>query len=195
MQHIRILLLVSLWTHFISPNHLLGQIKYEKEYDIEQKEVPRIALEFITKSGFEKHVRWYREESQDGTTIEAKSKKNRHKYSIEFDTSGKLLDIEKTVKIKQLSPPIQSALREGLTKEFRKYKVIKIQEQWKGDQSELLESIQSTKASASTKINYELIIKGKINDKKEYHEVLMSPFGQVFSRSLITHRTTDNLEF
>ena len=109
MQHIRILLLVSLWTHFLSPNHLLGQIKYEKEYDIEQKEVPRIALEFITKSGFEKHVRWYREESQDGTTIEAKSKKNRHKYSIEFDTSGKLLDIEKTVKMLELCAGVHAA--------------------------------------------------------------------------------------
>ncbi|PWG06773.1 hypothetical protein [Polaribacter aquimarinus] len=91
---------------FLSVNSLLSQEKFEKEYRVKPKDVPKKSLEIIKIWNFKNKVKWYVEESQDGKTFEAKVRYKKYKYSIEFSKEGNIIDVEKTVKFSQLQKKI-----------------------------------------------------------------------------------------
>ena len=70
-----------------------SQEKFEREFRISKEEVPQKAQNFIKQCEFDKKVKWYMEESQDGKAIEAKSYKKNYKYSVEFDMKGNVLEL------------------------------------------------------------------------------------------------------
>ncbi|MEL6254700.1 MAG: hypothetical protein AAFR87_22000, partial [Bacteroidota bacterium] len=75
-------------------NYAQAQIKYEREYKLKPTEIPMPAKIFVDSCKFSTQITWYKEESQDGKSIEAKLKHKGKKYSIEFDTVGLLQDME-----------------------------------------------------------------------------------------------------
>jgi len=88
-----------------------SQIKFEKEYRIKEDQVPKQAAMFIKKAFDNIKVKWYKEESHEGKTIEAKTVVDGIKHSMEFDTLGTTLDVERTVKLSSLSSTLQENIK------------------------------------------------------------------------------------
>jgi len=109
-----------------------AQEKFEKEYRIKTEEVPVKALKFVTQLGFTKKVKWYREEGLTQTSIEAKSKKNREKYSIEFDELGTIEDIEKKIAWSSIPLSTRNNIRSYFDTAHQKICIQKIQIQYTG---------------------------------------------------------------
>ncbi|AXT60257.1 hypothetical protein D1816_07810 [Aquimarina sp. AD10] len=171
------------------------QIKFEKEQRIKKVQVPQNALSFIDSCFTQKKIKWFAEKSQDGKTFEAKAKYNNYRYSIEFDTSGNLIDIEKTIPYKSLPTEIKTKINLRLSKAFLKPKIIKIQEQWVGNKKALLQLIKKGNTSEQYVLNYEIVLKAKKSGAFKMFEVLINTNGEIIKTLEIIERNTDNLEF
>jgi hypothetical protein len=92
------------------PLLLSGQIKMEREYRIRKDTIAENACIFINQSGFleeKTRVKWYREESKDGNSYEAKFKQNGREFSIEFNMKGELEDADAKHQYCGKNPPHQ----------------------------------------------------------------------------------------
>lgn len=171
-----------------------SQYKYEREYRVETNKIPARAKEFIAKCNFDKKIKWYAEESQDGKTFEAKSCKNKYKFSVEFDTDGNVLDVEKTIKWKKIVEEKRSKIAQSLAKRFKKYKVKKVQIQWQTDRDFYIDLIHGKGESEIAEF-YEIVVKGK--EKSSYHlyEILFDAQGTILKELKFAPQNSDNLEF
>jgi hypothetical protein len=176
-------------------NVLFSQQKFEKEYRIGQTEVPEKAVEIIKDWNFNKKIKWYAEESQDGKTFEAKVCYQKRNISVEFSENGELIDAEKTVKFRDLSEEIQQKIKSSLSKRFRKYRIKKIQIQYTGNQKVIYEALFQSKYKEKTVINYELIVKGKKEKSYQNFEILITSKGEIEKELLIKSTDFTNLEF
>lgn len=184
---ILILLAAALWIP------VYAQKKYEREYSIRQSAAPEKAVEFV-RSIFEKEkIHWYGEESLNGTSIEAKLKSGGKQYSIEFDKSGKIQDIEVLTKFKRIDPETREIINQKLSKEFSRYKVEKTQIQYKGSEQDLKKAIKSDKVPDSVEIHYELVLNAVKEKVMDYFEVLCKQNGSVISIHEVVQRNSDNL--
>ena len=184
-------ILISLAAFMCIPCH--AQKKYEREYSIKQSAVPEKAVEFV-RSVFEKEkIHWYGEESLNGTTIEAKLKSGGKHYSIEFDKSGEIQDVELLSKFKRIDPEVRKVINQKLGKEFSRYKVVKTQIQYKGSKSDLKKAMQSDKVPDAVEIHYELVLNAVKEKVMDYFEVLCKHNGSVARIHEIVQRNSDNL--
>jgi hypothetical protein len=180
----------------LMPFILPAQTKFEREYRINENEVPEKAIQFIRKAFLDKKIKWYAEESQDGKSIEAKAKYRKHKFSVEFDTSGNLQDVEKTVKFKTLSPQLTDAISQSLTNEFGKYKIMKVQVQWTADNpGTLKELIKNGTSSNAYNEKYEVIVESRADKTYKAFEVLMDRTGTIEKSLELDLRGMNNMEF
>ncbi len=187
---IRILILIFL---FFGLSDIKGQIKYEKEYRLKPNEVPLEIRGFIDSCDFTSKIKWFAEESEHGKSFEAKVTPDRSEYSIEFDTWGNLEDVELEVEWDKLTPQVRDFVSQHFEKAFLKHKIIKIQLQWTGQRSELLQIVKSRRRSDV--INYEIVVKGKNTDKTHWYEYLFDSQGTILRTSEIVFRNTDNLDY
>lgn len=174
---------------------LSGQTKYEREYRISEAEVPRSALDFVQACGFQKKVKWLREENQDHWSIEAKVKHLQTRYSIEFDSLGVLEDVEMIIEWAQVPENIQVAILKQLNELYVRHRFMKIQGQWTGDPDIVQSLIQGKKPSDPYTLKYEIVLKGKREGKVAWYELLFDEKGLLERTSRIVFRNTDNLDF
>lgn len=186
---------IILFLNILGSITISSQSKFEKEERIELSEAPASAVAFIESLALDQSHKWYLEQSQDGVTYEYKTKYNRHKYSIEFDTSGRVLDIEKTVSFKSIDPIIRRKIQNSLALQFSKYKINKIQLQWIADTETLRDLVISGDTEMSYDQNYELVIKANKEGKKDFYEVLFDSNGEIRKLLKVIQRGTSNLEF
>lgn len=188
--YINILFCLIAWL-FWTP--CLGQKKYEREFRIKPKNVPKKATKFIS-SVFEKSkIHWFSEESLTGKSIEAKLKSSGKRYSIEFDEAGNIEDVEILSSISKMHSKGQKKLTDSLNKEFSRYKIVKTQLHWKGSAESLKKSIIENKVVKGVLIRYELIVKGTRSKRENYFEVLSESDGSIVSLMEIVQRNVDNL--
>jgi hypothetical protein len=138
-----------------------GQQKYEREYKIKPSAVPPKAARFINDLFKGTTVHWYGEESLTGTTIEAKLKAGGNRYSIEFDPSGSIQDVEIQCSFNQIPAKTRATLTEQLNQEFDTFTVAKTQLQWTASQTDLKTAILTDNVPSSVQIRYELILKAR----------------------------------
>lgn len=163
----------------LSASHAFSQNKYEREHRIKKSQFPQVALDFIS-SDLEhaKRIRYYKETDSAKVSYEAKFKKDRLKYSIEFDESGVLEDVE--IEIKQVDIPndVYAKLNAYLQKRFLKYRILKMQQQYP-----LLENDTETTLKNAFQnlmlpsIKYELMVAGKSDKNYEQFEILFDANG------------------
>ncbi|WP_439127501.1 hypothetical protein [Polaribacter sp.] len=181
---------------FISLQNFFAQEKFEKEYRVKEKEVPKLAAKILQQWNFPKKVKWYAEESNLGKTFEAKTCFNKHKYSFEFNEKGEILDVEKKVKLKSLSIKEQQVIEKVLTKIFKKYRIKKIQIQYSGSENAIYKQIfQLNTTQQKPVIKYEIVVKGKKDNKKENFEILINQQGKIEQLMKIKSILSLNLEF
>lgn len=187
--------IISLVVFFLMMNAVFSQEKFEREYRITSESVPENAKLFVDKFNFDKKVKWFAEESQDGKTIEAKSCLNNYKYSIEFSENGNLIDVEKEVNFKELPEKNQQKINSSLTEKYDTYKIKKLQIQYKGNQEVVLQSILNNTEVEEIIINYELVVKGKKENESKRYELLVDERGTILKELIFKNSFSINLEF
>ncbi len=179
----------------ICSNHLYAQQKYEKESRLKEKEVPSRALGFIDSLEVQKKVRWYLEEGFGRSSIEAKFKLNKQKYSIEFDTIGNLEDIEIEITWNELPALLKESISFHLGKDCRKFNIRKVQIQYSGDRSILFSAIKKGDKKGMYIVNYEIVVKCCNTKNVALFEYLFSNTGQPLTVSQIIFKNSSNLEY
>ena len=178
-------------------NMLFGQLKYEKEYRLKSFEVPENAKAFISKLNFTSKIKWYREEGLNSSSIEAKTKYNSTKYSIEFNDEGILEDIEIEIGWDKIEKNALKVIFKYFDDNFQKHSVSKIQLQLIGKPDLLAERINKQVFEKNKEINsnYEIVAKVKEKGKYRLMEFLFNDEGKIIKKSIITLKNTDNLEY
>lgn len=157
-----------------------AQNQNEREFRIRKVQFPEKALEYIEQKLFDaKRIRFYKETDSSKVTYNAKFKKDRLWYGIEFNKTGALEGVE--ISIKSIDIPDESfvAMNSYLTSNFKKYKVRKIHQQYPvAEINAMEETVKNAFQNLMLPtINYELIVTGKRAKKSEQYGVLFDSEG------------------
>lgn len=175
--------------------------KYEKESRLAASAVPEPALDFIKKLPISKKIKWYKEEQIGSYSVEAKFKWKKRKYSVEFDSTGQLEDIEVQINSQKIPTAIKSNISTALGDTFTCFCVQKVQVQYMGD-TRLLPSFAFSEKEIATAttirtvfIAYELIVKGKKGGYPALYEVIFNQKGDLLKVTEIISKNANNLEY
>jgi len=188
--------LIALTLCFVISTSASSQTKTEREYRIKKDTIAENACVFINQSGFleeKTKVKWYREESNDGTSIEAKFSQNGRGFSIEFSQQGQLQDVEIEIDEDEIPKKTLKSIEENLNEEFSKWKIKRVQRQWVGGEADVINSIKQKSAQPNVTENFELIVKGQSPEDKSYFEFLFDSSGKLLRKERIVESASDIL--
>lgn len=189
-------LMPILWAFLMAAcSPVFGQEKFEREYRIQENEVPDAAVSFVRSLDIPKKVKWYYEENLVDNSVEAKFLYLDHKYSVEFGTTGKLQDIEIEVDFEMLPGSACEKISRQFLEKYLKYKIRKVQIQYSGDIESLSAFAATEDPLESYPIRYELVVKAKTEEKWGMYEITFDDRAKLVDVSRIILRNTDNLEF
>lgn len=174
----------------------MGQEKFEREFKIQIDSVAQTAGHFIYQSGIlgdKTKVDWYKEVSDRGISLEAKFKQNGKHYSVEFSEAGVLEDVEIEMDSDQILQETMGKMERVLNSEFEKWKIKRVQRQWVGSERDIIKSFESGVAAEGVEENFEVIVKGRTPEDKNYFELLFSSKGKLLRKSKIIENSSDIL--
>lgn len=172
-----------------------GQGKFEREYRIKPEEVPEPALSFVMSAPIDGKIKWYFEENLRQNSVEAKFTHLKKQYSVEFDTLGQLQDIEMQAELNELPKKIETSITTYLSSAYDKYLVQKMQIQYRGEISSFAGYLDGKTHFNKYTLNYELVVKGRIDRNWNLYEVVFDENGSWINTSKIMLRDTDHLEY
>ncbi|RMG30088.1 MAG: hypothetical protein D6730_02845 [Bacteroidetes bacterium] len=177
------------------PLWLLAQPKYEREYRVGSQQLPVEARQFVATTFGSTRVKWYKEENLSGYTYEAKLRWHRKKYSVEFDSTGQLQDIELLIKARQLPAATRHQIETYLQKAYDKAKITRLQQQWSGPAACLSAAIREEEVSCAYTIHYEVEAFTQQAGKRVPYELLFDEGGKLLSRREIIDAPNTNLVY
>ena len=159
-----------------------AQNKYEQESRIDKADFPNSAyllIEDYLKDA--KRVRFYQETDSTKKSYEAKFKKGRLRYSVEFDEQGTLEDVEFKIKVRDIPNDTWGTIQSYLDKNHYKHRVKKIQQQYPLREEK---SVEKTLHNAFQNlilpdVNYELVFSAKESGGFQEYEALFDYEGQL----------------
>jgi hypothetical protein len=170
--------------------------KFEREQRLTTDRVPPAAQAFLADCQPQAKISWYKEQSQDGLSIEAKTKYEGVRYSIEFDTLGQVEDVEVLTSFPDLPTTVQDSICHQLQQEYGRFRLMRVQRQWTAAAPATLQAlIRSGSSSGPYQERYELVIKARTTTGTEWFEYLFHPTGEVLRKQRIVFRNTDNLDY
>jgi hypothetical protein len=172
-----------------------AQHKYEREFRIKSETIPQSAKELIDSISADSKIKWYKEISLNDITLEAKFKYNKKKFSVEFDTLGKLQDVEFVIKKREISPEVYNKIERKLDSVYEKWKFQKIQIHYSGKSRDIVAAIRKNEPSDSIKIAYEIVLKGKNLEDTNLYEITFNEQGELKNILLIIQDKADHLEY
>ena len=172
-----------------------AQQKFEKEYRLESEEVPLLARQFVDSLDFDRRVKWYMEISQNGKSVEAKSKRDGKRYSIEFDTTGTLQDVEIEIRFGTIPEKVQETITQNLDAELDRFRITKVQEQLTGTRKNLMTYLKEGLDKTGLTTRYEAIVRGTKDGERNEFEYTFSLSGKIEKRAKVVFRNTDNLVY
>lgn len=158
----------------------IAQNKYEREYRIRKDQFPVVAKDLLhqyTKDA--KRLKFYKETDSAKVSYEAKFKKDRLWYSIEFDTEGNLEDIEITIQPLDIPSETLANITSYFENNFIKHRIKKIQQQYVvEDTVALKETLRNAFQNLLLpSLNYEIIAACKENKAYLQYEILFDAEG------------------
>jgi len=157
-----------------------AQNQNEREFRIRKVQFPEKALEYIEQKLFDaKRIRFYKETDSSKVTYNAKFKKDRLWYGLEFNKTGALEGVEISIKSIDIPDEAFEAMNGYLINNFIKYKIRKIHQQYLVTE---MNAAEKTVKNAFQNlllptINYQLIVTGKSAKKSEQYGVLFDSEG------------------
>lgn len=179
----------------LGAGNLYGQQKFEKESRIRYADVPTAARSFVDTLAPGTKVKWYLEDGIDSQSMEAKYKRGGQWYSVEFDTLGRIQDIEIEIAEVALPPPVRAAIRHQLDADCARHQVRKAQVQYTGSPAALLLQVSDLGTSAAVATHYELVVKCRSGKQVGLYEYLFDAAGRVRTKSEIIFKNASNLEY
>lgn len=170
-----------------------SQQKFEKESRISDKNVPETAKQLVNQITPNCTIKWYKEENLNSQSIEAKTKYQNKKYSIEFNLDGTLQDVEVQQKATHIKTSVLKSITTYLKTNYLKHKLKKIQVQYVGTSKQIVNYFNNNLNHIT--INYEIVVKVKTENGKQLLEILFDSEGNMLKSDVIIFRNTDNLEF
>jgi len=158
----------------------IGQIKNEKEFSIDPSELP-IGIENLLSSYLEdaKRIRYYQEIDGDKKSFEVKFKKRRLHYSIEFNESGLLEDVEFRIRPTDIPDESWTNILQYIEQNFSKFTIKKIQQQHPVVNKTALKTLEEAFQNLILPyINYELVVSAKKEKGFEQFEILFDSEGR-----------------
>ncbi len=159
---------------------LNGQLKQERESRISQAEFPPTALEllqpYIPRA---KRLRFYSEQDGNRFSYEAKFKRDRLHYSVEFSKDGALEDVEFIIKDTDIPDETFNNIQSYLKATYKKHRIKKIQQQYvfkEGTQEALLKMAFQNLLNAN--ITYEIIVGTKDKSGFSGYEITFNAQGK-----------------
>ena len=171
-----------------------AQQKFEKEIRLKTKEVPEMALQFIDSLRPQSNINWYLEQGLESTSIEAKFRYKGKKLSVEFDTTGRVEDVEVLVRWNTLPHTLRDAISAVLRSGCEKFSVRKVQVQYSGSRYSLVAKLKAG-STIGYITRYELIVKCRTDDEVALYEYLFDHEGVSLSRSKVIFNNSSNLEY
>ncbi len=105
------------------------ETKNEVEKRIKEAEMPAEAIHTLKTLPINlNRTKFYLESDNEHSSFEAKVKLKGHKYSIEFDKNGELLDIEIAIDLDEIPENITKSIKNYLKNTYERHKIEKIQE-------------------------------------------------------------------
>ncbi|MDN5215108.1 hypothetical protein QQ020_23705 [Fulvivirgaceae bacterium BMA12] len=172
-----------------------AQLKFEREYRIQPEVTPPTARAFIDAINPDLKIKWYKEESSQGISIEAKFIYVGKKYSIEFDTLGNIQDAEFIIKKSDINPVVYRNMEVHLDSLYNNWKFQKIQKQYKGKPEDIITSINNDKPNPAVETAYEIVLKGKSSGIAHLYEVTFNEHGEIHHFEQIIQEKADHLEY
>ena len=182
---------------FICLNFNFGftQVKYEKEYRINESKIPENIKSYLNTITFKNKIKWYKDETLNKYTYEAKTSHNNLNFSIEFDSLGIIEDVEFEIEWKNIPKLTKKNIEIYLDSLYQKKKIIKVQIQYTGKSENLIDVIKDIELKNRLTRKYEIVLKGKENKKFQMMEYLFSNEGKFEDKAIIIMKNTDNLEY
>lgn len=172
-----------------------AQTKFEKEIRIHESYIFPSAVAFVGVLNFKK-VKWYKEIGLNKTiSYEAKAKKNKKKYSIEFSSEGILEDVEIEIPFTKLSVPLQTKIKANFKATFEDYRIQKTQIQYIASPEKLLEFLIQGNRSDEIRIHYEMILTGKSEKSYNNFEYLFDSEGNQIKKIKIINKYPDYIDY
>jgi hypothetical protein len=180
---------------FFNPVLVFCQVKAEKEFKIPETSVPVDALVWLEDAiDQKKQLKWYYQTDNNRESFEAKFKRNRKSYSVEFDTEGNIIDIEIDEHWRKLPLLVRNNIAHYLESEFSKYRVVNAEIQYSGSEEDL-KKWESDNILNRIVIRYEVEFYGKKASEKKFWEGLFDKDGEILSRREIIITPSNNLFF
>ncbi|SIP95204.1 PepSY-like domain-containing protein [Maribacter ulvicola] len=169
-----------MFTAFLFCFHLgRSQHKHEREHRILKSQFPALAIEIIDENVIDfKRIKFYKEIDSTKISYEAKLKKDKLWYSIEFDQNGLLEDIEILIKPTDVPNNTYTKIVDYLNKNYLKYKIRRLQQQYYSSNLPIDEIFKNAFQNLMLPyINYELIVSGKKDKGYLEYEILFDADG------------------
>lgn len=159
-----------------------AQNKYERESRIKVEEFPKKSYEMIQDYLEDaKRVRFYQETDSTKKSYEAKFKKGRLHYSVEFDQNGTLEDVEFQINERDIPNDTWATTLDYLDENYNKYRVKKIFQQYTIVEDQATEQTlhNAFQNLILPEVNYKLVFAAKKNKKNQKYEAVFNAEGQL----------------
>lgn len=175
------------------------EVKNEVEDSIKREEMPKNALEVLDIFWAELNdIRYFFQTDGKKETYEAKLEWQGNSYSIEFDETGRIMDVEQLIDMEMISSGAVNGINDYLEKEFRRVNIIRLQRQYVTDDEEFADSedfIEDVLEGDEDDflIRYEIEVEGRSGRQIGAFELLFDDSGYLIQRRKIERRSIDNI--
>jgi hypothetical protein len=157
-----------------------AQNKYERAYRIRKVQFPEKALNYISeKLEGVRRLKFYKEKDSSKISFEAKFKKERLWYSVEFNKEGGLEDIEISIQPVDIPQDVFAKINTYLRNSFLKNRIRSILQQYPITGEEPAETTikNAFQNLMLPSINYKLVVSAKKENRYEQYEILFDSKG------------------
>ncbi|SIS40899.1 hypothetical protein SAMN05421766_101639 [Zobellia uliginosa] len=161
---------------------LLAQVKSEREHRIRKSQFPEKPLLTIEKKVEDaRQMRFYKEIDSNEVSYKVKFKKDRLRYGIKFNNDSKIEGIEFEIKPVDIPNDSYSQIIAYLEKNFEKYRVQKIHQQYLTKGNDIDQSLKDAFQNLMLpSITYKFAVKGKKSGKNvEKFEIIFNAEGKL----------------
>jgi len=180
---------------FLYSGACLGQTKMEYEKKVDEAEIPvRAKQDLYNCFEEEVKVKWFFQKDGKKKVYEAKFNYKNSSYSVEFDLDGDIENVEVLLTENDMDPNILKNITTSIEKEFTDFKILKIQEEFIGDEEELFAIIRGELVD-DIDINYEIEVNAKQKKRRNLYEVILDRDFKVLSKRKVKLQSTDILDY